>query len=72
MHVSTNFGEEIREKKSPGTNGLTHKDGIYNKLWSCIQWPCTVQVYTGTTTATSSSATNLFNSTPDNLDSSYR
>ena len=22
MHVSTNFGEEIREKKSPGTNGL--------------------------------------------------
>ena len=22
MHVSTNFGEEIQEKKSPGTNGL--------------------------------------------------
>ena len=23
MHLSTNFGKEIREKKSPGTNGLT-------------------------------------------------
>ncbi len=22
MHLSTNFGKEIREKKSPGTNGL--------------------------------------------------
>ena len=23
MHLSTNFGQEIRRKKSPGTNGLT-------------------------------------------------
>ena len=23
MHLSTNFGKEIQEKKSPGTNGLT-------------------------------------------------
>ena len=34
MHLSTNFGKEIREKKSPGTNGLIcyikKKLGIYD------------------------------------------
>ena len=33
MHLSTNFGKEIREKKSPGTNGLTAiVDKIKNKI----------------------------------------
>ena len=25
MHLSTNFGKEIREKKSPATNGLSER-----------------------------------------------
>ena len=35
MHVSTNFGEEIREKKSPGTNGLTefYFKALHQKIW---------------------------------------
>ena len=29
MHLSTNFGKEIREKKTSGTNGLTSATFTY-------------------------------------------
>ena len=34
MHVYTNFSEEIRRKKSPGTNGLTKPKSITSRNYS--------------------------------------
>ena len=37
MHLSTNFGKEIREKKSPGTNGLKGMSAIALKRISMFR-----------------------------------